>query len=77
MSRLVFYISVKHYHCTDVIHSLIISSTNTEHLLCVTSQVALVAKNSPANAGYIRDMGLISGLGRSSGEGNDSPFQYS
>ena len=28
------------------------------------SQVALVVKNSPANAGDIKDMGLISGLGR-------------
>ena len=27
--------------------------------------VALVAKNLPANAGYIRDVGSIPGLGRS------------
>ena len=33
-----------------------------------------VIKNPPANAG---DMGLISGLGRSPGEGNDNPLQYS
>ena len=33
------------------------------------SQVALVVKNPPANAGDIRDMSLISGLGRSPGEG--------
>ena len=33
-----------------------------------------VVKNSPANAG---DMGLISGSGRSSGEGNSNPLQYS
>ena len=32
-----------------------------------------VVKNLPANAG----MGLIPGLGRSSGEGNGNPFQYS
>ena len=30
-------------------------------------------KNPPANAG---DMGLILGLGRSSGEGNGHPLQY-
>jgi len=77
MSGLVFYIPVKHYHCTNVIHSLIISSTNTEHLLLGTSQVVLVVKNSPVNAGDIRDVDLISGLGRSSREGNGSPFQYS
>ena len=29
------------------------------------SQVVLVVKNSPVNAGYIRDVGLIPGLGRS------------
>ena len=33
----------------------------------------LVVKNTPANAGDIRDAGLISGLGRSSGEGNGNP----
>ena len=31
----------------------------------------------PANAGDERDMGLIPGLGRSSGEGNSYPPQYS
>ena len=41
------------------------------------SQVALVVKNPPANAGDIRDMGLIPWLGRSPGEGNDNPLQYS
>ena len=29
------------------------------------SQLALVLKNSPANTGDVRDMGLIPGLGRS------------
>ena len=32
------------------------------------SQVVLVVKNPPANAGDVRDSGLIAGLGRSSGE---------
>ena len=32
-----------------------------------------VVKNPPANAG---DVGLIPGLGRSSGERNGNPFQY-
>ena len=41
------------------------------------SQVALVVKNPPANAGDIRDMGLIPGLGRCLGEGNGNPLQYS
>ena len=40
-------------------------------------QVALVVKNLPANAGDIRDAGLIPGLGRSPGEGKGYTFQYS
>ena len=35
------------------------------------SQVALVVKNPPANAGDIRDMGSVPGLGRSPGRGHD------
>ena len=32
-------------------------------------------KNPPANAGVIRDAGLIPGLGRSPGEGHGNPLQ--
>ena len=42
-----------------------------------TSQVPLVVKNLPTNAGDIRDAGSIPGLGRSLGEGHGNPFQYS
>ena len=42
-----------------------------------SSQMALVVKKPPANAGDIRDAGLIPGLGRSPGEGNSNPLQYS
>ena len=41
------------------------------------SQVALVVKNMPANAGSIRDTGSIPGLGRSPGGGHGNPIQYS
>ena len=41
------------------------------------SQVALVVKNPPANAGDIRDAGLIPGSGISPGGGHDNPLQYS
>ena len=41
------------------------------------SQVALVVRNPPANAGDVRDAGSIPGSGRSPGGGNDSPLQYS
>ena len=39
--------------------------------------MVLVVKNLPANAGDIRDTGSIPGSGRSSGEGNGNPLQYS
>ena len=41
------------------------------------SQVALVVKNLPANAGDIRDSGWIPGLGRSPEGGHGNPLQYS
>ena len=41
------------------------------------SQVALVVKNLPANAGDVRDTGLIPGLARSPGGGYGNLFQYS
>ena len=41
------------------------------------SQVVLVVKNLPANAGEESDMGLIPGLGRFPGVGNGNPLQYS
>ena len=40
-------------------------------------QVALVAKNLPANAGDIRDLDSVPGLGISSGGGDGNPLQYS
>ena len=42
-----------------------------------TSQLALVVKNPPANAGDARDMGSIPGSGRSPGEGHGNSIQYS
>ena len=41
------------------------------------SQVLLVVKSLPANAGEVRGSGSIPGLGRSPGEGNGNPLQYS
>ena len=42
-----------------------------------TSQVMLVVKNPPANAGDVRDSGSIPRLGGSPGEENGNPLQYS
>ena len=39
--------------------------------------MAPVVKNPPANAGDAEDLGSIPGWGRSPGEGNGNPFQYS
>ena len=39
--------------------------------------MALEIKNLPANAGDERDMGSVSGLGRSPGGGHGNPLQYS
>ena len=36
-----------------------------------------LVNNPPPNAGDTGDMGSIPGLGRSPGEGNDNPLQYS
>ena len=42
-----------------------------------SSQVVLVVKNSPANAGDIRDMGSIPVLGRSPERSHGNSLQYS
>ena len=47
------------------------------HYGCRLPQVVLVVKNPPANAGHIRDLGLIPGSRRSPGGRRDSPLQYS
>ena len=47
-----------------------------ENYVCWGSQVALVVKNPSANAGDIRDVVSIPGLGRSPGEGHGKPLQY-
>ena len=43
----------------------------------LASEVLLVVKNLPANAGDTSDVGSISGLGRSPGVGNGDQLQYS
>ena len=50
------------------------------NILChlyLSSQVVLVVKNLPANVGNMRVVGSIPGSGRSPGEGNVYPLQYS
>ena len=38
--------------------------------------MALLVKNPPANAGDVRNTGLITGSGRSPGGGHGKPLQY-
>ena len=47
--------------------------------ICINgaSQVVLVFKNQPANAGDVRDAGLIPALGTSPGVGHGNPLRYS
>ena len=49
-----------------------------EHLgyFLVTTQMALVGEDPPANVGDVRDPGLIPGLGRSPGGGHGNSLQY-
>ena len=45
--------------------------------ICIVFPGGSVVKNLPADVGDRGDMGLIPGLGRSSGGGNGNPLQYS
>ena len=47
------------------------------HVLTQASQVALVVKNPPANAGNMRTWSLIPGLRRCPRGGHGNPLQYS
>ena len=50
---------------------------NQFELFSGASQVVLMIKNPPANAGDLRDTGSIPGSGRSPGGGNSNPLQCS
>ena len=52
------------------------ASLPTPEMSLRASQVAPVVKNSPAKTRDIKEMDLIPGSGRSSGEGNYNPLQY-
>ena len=62
-----------------VIHSRNVYSVFTEWQALFqtrSSQVVLVVKNPPANAGDVKDSVSIPGLGRSPGGGHGNPLQY-
>ena len=76
-----FLLDAGHYNC-ECYH---IKVSRLCHVLWIqswllksgASQVVLVVKNLPANAGDIRDPGSIPGLRRSPGGGHGNPLQYS
>ena len=59
-------------------------SPNTLFLGCIdilprlrwASQMVLVVKNLPANAGDVKEVGSIPGLGRTPGGGHGNPLRY-
>ena len=56
-------------------HQILLKKFQVEGTVWV-SQVVLVVKNPPANAGDIKGAGSIPGLGRPPGKGNGYPLQY-
>ena len=59
-------------------HQALLSTFVYKNLMYVRAfQVVLVAKNPPAGAGDVRDVGSIPGSGRSTGGGHGNPLLYS
>ena len=58
-------------------HSLSSNKENDKNDRITASQLALVAKNWPANAGDVKEPGSIPGLGRCPRGGHGNPLQYS
>ena len=74
------------HHCLkvkNILNSISNSCTNTKSPFDLTcrkfraSQMVLVVKNPPINVGDMWIAGLFPGSGRSPGEGNGYPLQYS
>ena len=74
-----YVISCYHYYINGIFPGLlfILCCLGLNTTVIGVSQVVLVVKNPPANAGDMRDAGLITGLGRSLEGGNGNLFQYS
>ena len=73
LKRQYFFLATRTQDFLSVILYITYSSVN----YISDAVLALVVKNTPANAGDIRDGGLIPGSGRSPGGGNGNPLQYS
>ena len=67
------------FYLTKQSHKQLSKKTNRKlrtQDVCWASQVVLVVKNLPANAGDKRDPGSIPGRGKSPGGGHGNPLQY-
>ena len=69
--------SLNHWTIREVPRSFSVQTNSSKYKEIRASQVALVVRNLPANAGDLRDAGLIPGLGRAPGGGHGSPLLYS
>ena len=81
VSKLLTYISYLWFPTSTWFYSSLLDNISDLHCakpnIIWASQVVLVVKNPPANAGDIWDAGSNPGLGRSPGEGNGNSLQYS
>ena len=75
--RCLAHLSVRFCSSSTLSPSWLLPCLNSSLFTVWASQVALVVKNPPANAGDLRDVFLIPGSGRSPGGGQGNPFQYS
>ena len=70
-------VTVATMYMVILITEVLTPSFNVSKTQTGASQVVLVVKNLPANAGDKKDVGSILGLGRSLGGGNGNPLHYS
>ena len=71
MVKFVLYHNIFYYFYSELQHQFSVFKTKTTFSFRISMSVV---KNPPINAG---DAGLIPGSGRSPGEGNGNPLQYS
>ena len=69
--------SLNHWTIREIPWSFSVQSNSSKYKEIRASQVALVVKNPPANAGDIRNAGSIPGSGRSPRGGHGNPLQFS
>ena len=71
-----------YYYLSMMLITLILSSAMLWHIIMMiltngASQVMLMVKNLPVNAGDVKDVSSIPGSGKSPGGGHGNPLQYS